>query len=79
MGEKLEKIQRSFLWTGMEEKKFLSLVNWDTVCFPKTMGDLGIKKINVLNKALIAKVGWNLAKGEANWCHIFRAKYLERE
>lgn len=79
MGEKLEKIQRTFLWMGMENKRHLSLVNWDTVCLPKSMGGLGIRKINALNKALIAKVGWTLAKGEANWCNIIKAKYLERE
>ncbi|GLJ09523.1 hypothetical protein SUGI_0111090 [Cryptomeria japonica] len=43
------------------------------------MGGLGIRKINVLNKALIAKIGWTLAKGEADWCSIIRAKYLDRE
>lgn len=78
MGHKLEKIQRTFLSTGMEEKKCLSLVNWDIVFLPKTIGGLGIRKINALNKALITKVGWILAKGEADWCNIIRAKYLER-
>lgn len=66
MGDKLEKIQRTFLWTGMEEKNRLSLVNWDIVFLPKTMGGLGIRKINALNKALISKVVWILAKGEVD-------------
>lgn len=79
MREKLERIQITFLWMGMEEKKQLSLVNWDTVCLPKSIRGLSIRKINALNKALIAKVGWTLAKGEAAWCNIIRAKYLERE
>ncbi|XP_057823669.1 uncharacterized protein LOC131035913 [Cryptomeria japonica] len=49
-----------------EEKKRLALVNWDTMCLRKSLGGLGIQKINALNKALIAKVGWTLAKGEAD-------------
>lgn len=77
MGEKLDKIQKTFLWTGLEEKKHLALVNWDTVCLPKSLGGLGIRKINTLNKALIAKIGWTLAKGEADWCNIIKVKYLE--
>lgn len=79
MGEKLEKIQKTFLWTGLEEKKCLALVNWDTMCLPKSLGGLGIRKINALNKALIAKIGWNLTKDEADWCNIIKAKYLDRE
>ncbi|GLJ15330.1 hypothetical protein SUGI_0251420 [Cryptomeria japonica] len=43
------------------------------------MGGLGIRKINALNKALIAKIGWTLAKGEVDWCNIIREKYLDRE
>lgn len=64
---------------GLEEKKHIALVNWDSVCLPKSMGGLGIRKINVLNKALIANIGWTLAKGEADWCSIIRGKYLDRE
>ncbi|GLJ13205.1 hypothetical protein SUGI_0207640 [Cryptomeria japonica] len=79
MGEKLEKIQRIFLWTGLKEKKRLALVNCDSMCLPKSMGGLGIRKINALNKALMAKIGWTLAKGEADWCNIIKAKYLDRD
>ncbi|GLJ09029.1 hypothetical protein SUGI_0100380 [Cryptomeria japonica] len=43
------------------------------------MGGLGIRKINALNKVLIAKIGWTLAKGEADWCSIIKAKYLDWE
>lgn len=43
------------------------------------MRGLGIRKINALNKALIAKIGWTLAKGEVDWCNIVKAKYLDRE
>ncbi|GLJ30994.1 hypothetical protein SUGI_0619410 [Cryptomeria japonica] len=79
MGEKLEKIQRTFLWTGLEEKKCLALVNWDIMCLPRSMGGLGIREINALNKALTSKIVWTLAKGEADWCNIIKEKYLDRE
>lgn len=41
MAEKLERIHRSFLWMGVEEKKRLALVNWDTVCHPNVKGGWG--------------------------------------
>lgn len=52
---KLENIQRTLFWTGMEEKKRLSLVGWDKFCYPKWMGFLGICKITHFNKALMSK------------------------
>ncbi|XP_057839248.2 uncharacterized protein LOC131049223 [Cryptomeria japonica] len=75
MVEKLEKIQRSFLWTGMEEKARISLVNWELVYKPKYMGGLGIR-ISDLNKALLTKITWNLVMGNADSCKIMRAKYF---
>ena len=39
MAEKIERVQRNFLWSGMEEKNKLSLVNWEEVCKPKGKGD----------------------------------------
>ena len=29
-----------------------------------------------MNNLLLTKMGWNLMKGEINWCNIMRAKYL---
>ena len=53
--EKMERIQRDFLWTGVEGRKIYPLVAWDNVCLPKCYGGLGIKKLTHLNKALLAK------------------------
>ena len=53
--ERMEKIQRDFLWTGAERNKRYPLVAWDKVCLPKKNGGLGIRKLIHLNKALLAK------------------------
>lgn len=79
MDDKLERIQRTSLWTGMEEKKRLALVNWDKVRYLKNNGGLGIRKFSQFNKALIAKFGWKLANENADWCHIMSAKYLDQD
>lgn len=56
MVDNLEKIKRTFLWARSKEKKMMSLVNWDTVCLPKRIGSLGLRKIGLMNKALTTKV-----------------------
>ncbi|RVX22767.1 hypothetical protein CK203_008105 [Vitis vinifera] len=55
----------------MERK--IHLINWEVVCTQKEKGSLGIRKIDLLNKALLAReafgVGvWKEILKEANWC-----------
>lgn len=76
MTEKLERIQRIFLWIGLEEKTKINLVNWEKVCKPKSMGGLGIRKISDLKKALLTKIGWILMKEKMDWSMIMRVNYF---
>lgn len=59
--DKIEKIQKCFLWTGMKEKSHMSLVSWEKVCSSK--GGLGIRKLKPFNRDLISKIGWQLVEG----------------
>lgn len=52
--EEIEKIVRRFIWGGMH------LVKWDKVTRPKSEGGLGIRNIESMNLALLAKLGWRL-------------------
>ena len=55
VAKRLEKLQRDFLWgMGSLERK-VHLINWEVVCTQKEKGGLGIRKINLLNKALLGK------------------------
>lgn len=61
--DRIEKIQRRFLWSGVEERKRNALIKWDKVCVSKK-GGLGIRRLKVFNKALVAKMGWFLLEDE---------------
>ena len=76
MVERIEKIQRNFLWSSSEEKNKLSLVSWKEVCKPKPKGGLGLRRLRYLNKALLAEVGWRLGENNIDWSNIMKAKYL---
>ena len=56
--ERMEKIQRDFLLNEVEGKKRYPLVTWDKVRLPKKYGGLGIRKLTLLNRALLAKQLW---------------------
>jgi hypothetical protein len=42
VAKRIEKIQRDFLWGGLNDEVKLHLVDWDTVCSPISEGGLGI-------------------------------------
>ena len=65
--EKMEKIQRDFLWSGLEGWKRHPLVAWDNVCLPKCYGGLGIRKLKHLNMALLAKQIWYIFNITGEW------------
>lgn len=53
---RIDKVRRQFLWGNSEEnKKGLSLINWPTVCTPKTWGGLGLSNLNTVNIALLLR------------------------
>jgi hypothetical protein len=51
----IEKLQRDFLWGGLNEEFKYHLVNWDNVCSPISEGSLGNRKLRVFNQALLGK------------------------
>lgn len=37
---------------------------------------MGLRKANLLNKALLAKLGWRvITRPDEQWCQVLRAKY----
>lgn len=52
----------------MNEGKFLCLKSWSALCQPKAFGALGFRRMEDMNKALLAKLGWKvLAEPESRW------------
>ncbi|RVW93052.1 LINE-1 retrotransposable element ORF2 protein [Vitis vinifera] len=58
----------------------IHLVNWEVVCADKEKGGLGLRKITLLNKALLGKWIWRFtcAKEEL-WKKVLEAKYGKEE
>ena len=74
----LDKIFKNFWW-GFPSKKTrnLTLKAWDSLCIPKVLGGLGIRKMREVNWALISKLGWKiLTKSDSLWVAQLQGKYL---
>jgi len=58
-----------------EEKK-IPWVKWNVVCSPKERGGLGIKNLEVFNRALLGKWLWRaLSENESFWKEILVEKF----
>ncbi|RVW20240.1 putative ribonuclease H protein [Vitis vinifera] len=57
LARRLDKVQRDFLWGGGSEERKAHLIKWEAICEDKSKGGLGLRKLVLLNKALLAKYG----------------------
>jgi hypothetical protein len=70
------KIQREFLWGGLEKKRKINWVSWDTVTKAKINGGLGVKDLRIVNLSLLAKWRWRFLNSDhGNWRAVLEAKY----
>ncbi|KAF6158392.1 hypothetical protein GIB67_022472 [Kingdonia uniflora] len=64
-------ICRRFLWSGTDINRRTSLVSWESICHLIKEGGLGVKMLEVWNKAATLKNVWLIASGSgslwANW------------
>ncbi|GJV61287.1 putative RNA-directed DNA polymerase [Tanacetum coccineum] len=74
----IEQIMRGFLWCQGSMKKGKSKVAWEVVCLPKDEGGLGIRRLDLFNKALMATHIWKLLTMKESlwvtWIHLHKIK-----
>ncbi|KAK2645783.1 hypothetical protein Ddye_020978 [Dipteronia dyeriana] len=74
----LDRINKDFLWGSKYDNKKINLVKWDTVCLPKKLGGLGIRKMKLMNQSLLAKTGSRLYQKDYEiWSDLIKANYLK--
>ena len=69
VADRLERIQRNFLWGNSEEAFKYPLVAWNKVCWPIEIGGLGMRRFGLFNQALLGKWLWRFGS-ETN--HLWR-------
>lgn len=55
----LDKIARNLVWGSSTSNHKMHLVNWHTLCEPKSHGGLGLHPASDFNKILVMKLTWH--------------------
>ncbi|XP_059068502.1 uncharacterized protein LOC131859007 [Cryptomeria japonica] len=63
VGVKLDGLLKKFVWEGAKDQRRIPLINWDTLCMLKEDGGVGLRKMNIQNMALGAKLSRALPLG----------------
>ncbi|XP_077249360.1 uncharacterized protein LOC143888853 [Tasmannia lanceolata] len=72
----IDKIIRDFIWTGYDHKSFHP-ISWETLCYPKKEGGMGIRKASDINRVAQWRHIWHILEKSYNpWSIWFRSKYL---
>ncbi|VFQ98130.1 unnamed protein product [Cuscuta campestris] len=78
--QKVMAVCRNFLWSSSSEYKKPPLVKWEEVCRSKCEGGLGLKNLQVWNKACIMKLIWDIAsKKDILWVKWVHSRYLKNK
>ncbi|OIS98531.1 putative ribonuclease h protein, partial [Nicotiana attenuata] len=73
---KIDSIERNFLWGSTEEKRKCHLLKWSKVTTQKRQGGLGLFKTSCKNDAFSTSLGWRYSNNkEALWVKVLRNKY----
>ncbi|XP_075659165.1 uncharacterized protein LOC142629055 [Castanea sativa] len=74
--EKLDKINREFLWGSTNERRKMHMVGWSKIVKSKDEGGLGIQEARAKNIALLSKLNWRMYhEQDALWAKVLLKKY----
>ena len=78
--KRIQSVLTRFWWGGSDGSKKICWVSWDLLTCAKAMGVLGLRDIQLFNKALLAKLAWRIITvPNCLLARILKGKYYQRQ
>ncbi|XP_026445437.1 uncharacterized protein LOC113346046 [Papaver somniferum] len=77
--QQCERVIQNFIWSGDSGISRAFVVGFDNVHSPLSEGGLGLTRLSVMNKALVAKLWCNIKRSHKKWVRFLEAKYTCRD
>ena len=68
----LDRLCANFLWKGQ-----MHAWKWEYICWPKTEGGVGLRRIQDINQAARSKILWNFCTSNSIWANWMKDHYLK--
>ncbi|XP_073317203.1 uncharacterized protein [Primulina huaijiensis] len=74
----IEKECANFWWGSGKKNRRMHWTTWDFLCKPKCKGGMGFRKLEIFNKALLAKQVWRIIQNpESLVAKVLKARYFK--
>ncbi|KAK1299041.1 hypothetical protein QJS10_CPB14g01424 [Acorus calamus] len=70
-----KKAVRGFLWGGAHRVRPIHLLNWEAVTLERSQGGLGIRRLTILRRAVLAKLAYKFLLSSSQISKHFKFKY----
>ncbi|PNX78298.1 ribonuclease H [Trifolium pratense] len=74
--KEIERMMNAFWWGGGSNDRGIRWLAWDRMTYPKELGGLGFRDLQLFNMAMVAKQGWKLMKNtDTLVARLFEARW----
>ncbi|GAU45807.1 hypothetical protein TSUD_87100 [Trifolium subterraneum] len=74
--QEVQRLQRDFIWGDSIHGIKHHAVRWELISTPKYRGGLGLRRLEIMNKACLMKLGWELNHNDVGlWSAVLEGKY----
>lgn len=75
--DRVDRLFKDFWWGYFNDRRHYCPKAWDSICQPKHLGGLGLRRMHDCNLALVTKLGWKLLLQEDTlWRKSFSTRYF---
>jgi len=73
----VDKWVRNFIWIGDINEQGSVIINWGTICNPKSEGGLEVVNFQLENKAYLLRLAWDFTYNYPPWISLMKAWFLK--